>query len=94
MKQHHNSCWWQRWSHLFYSGLGEVAATEFIKLGTERCFCIEAPLSIRDGKWDQAPLLGTVMQERVIHHEPGCSWIEVDNKLHHFAKQFIPLRSV
>lgn len=37
------------------------------------------------GKWKEVSLVRTVMHERDIHKEPGCSWIEVDNKIHEFV---------
>ncbi|KAH7567181.1 hypothetical protein JRO89_XS07G0028200 [Xanthoceras sorbifolium] len=36
------------------------------------------------GKWDDAAKIRKLMRDRGIKKEPGCSWIEVENKVHVF----------
>lgn len=36
------------------------------------------------GRWDDAARVRKLMRDRGVKKEPGCSWIEVDNKVHVF----------
>eukprot|EP01018_Ginkgo_biloba_P030031 Gb_09793 [translate_table: standard] len=39
------------------------------------------------GKWDDVAKLRTLMQDNRVKKEPGCSWIEIKNRIHAFVAE-------
>ncbi|CAK8531609.1 unnamed protein product [Lathyrus sativus] len=40
-----------------------------------------------DGRWEEAARLKRLMHERGVKKKPGCSWIEIDKKVHVFVAE-------
>ncbi|CAM6105985.1 unnamed protein product [Calypogeia fissa] len=67
--------------------LGELAAQELFKLAPNDAavYVLLSNIYAAAGKWENVSMVRTMMQERGVSKERGCSWIEVDNKIHEFA---------
>ncbi|CAM6124798.1 unnamed protein product [Calypogeia fissa] len=67
--------------------LAELAAKEVFKLEPSKAstYVLLSHIYAAAGMWDKVSLVRTMMQERGVRKEPGCSWIEVDNKVHEFV---------
>lgn len=68
--------------------LGQLAANERAKLDPENAstYVLLSNIYAAAGMWQEVTMVRTMMQERGIRKQPGCSWIEVDNKIHAFYK--------
>ncbi|CAM6096132.1 unnamed protein product [Calypogeia fissa] len=67
--------------------LGELAAKELFKAepNDSSAYVLLSNIYAAAGKWEKVSLVRSVMQDRGVRKEPGCSWIEVDNKVHEFV---------
>ena len=63
--------------------LGEIAADQLLKIDPERSGNYVQLLNLygEAGLWDKAAELRMLMKERMIKKSPGCSWIEVRDKV-------------
>ncbi|CAM6127608.1 unnamed protein product [Calypogeia fissa] len=66
--------------------LGELSAEELFKLEPNESapYVLLSNIYAAAGKWEKVSLVRTMMQDRGVWKEPGCSWIEVGNKIHEF----------
>ena len=71
--------------------LGELVAKQPFELVPQNAstYVLLSNIYAAAGKWEEASLVRTIMQERGIHKQPGRSWIEVDNKIHDFVVEDI-----
>ncbi|KAJ8615244.1 hypothetical protein MRB53_034616 [Persea americana] len=63
--------------------LGEITADQLLKIDPERSGNYVQLLNLygEAGLWDKAAVLRMLMKERMIKKSPGCSWIEVRDKV-------------
>eukprot|EP01018_Ginkgo_biloba_P016412 Gb_25554 [translate_table: standard] len=66
--------------------LGKLAAERLFELNTEKAgaYVVLSNIYAAAGRWDDALKVRKMMKERGVSKEPGCSWIEVEKKLHMF----------
>jgi len=67
--------------------LGELAAKERLKLEPKDAstYVLLSNIYAAAENWEKVSSVRTTMQERGIRKEAGCSWIEVDHKIHAFV---------
>ncbi|XP_010553704.1 PREDICTED: pentatricopeptide repeat-containing protein At1g56690, mitochondrial-like [Tarenaya hassleriana] len=67
--------------------LAEVAATKLIEIEPENSgtYILLSNIYASRGKWAEVAELRKTMRERNISKSPGCSWIEVEKKVHMFS---------
>lgn len=72
---------------LNYVELAELALDEILKLEPKdaSAYVVLSNIYAAAGEWEMVSLLRSIMQKRGICKEPGQSWIEVYNKIHHFV---------
>lgn len=65
---------------------GELAARHIIEMDKESMgyFTLLCNFYSDTGKWDEISRLRTMMREKGIPVDPGCSWVEVKGKVHAF----------
>ncbi|KAK7309867.1 hypothetical protein RJT34_06952 [Clitoria ternatea] len=63
--------------------LGELAAKKLLQLGTEKSGLISNVFAA-DGRWNDVEEVRLKMKGNGLKKNPGCSWIEVGNKIHTF----------
>uniref|UniRef100_UPI0040747504 Synthetic PPR-DYW protein n=1 Tax=synthetic construct TaxID=32630 RepID=UPI0040747504 len=66
---------------------GERAAERILELDPESAapYVLLSNIYAAAGRWDEAAKVRKLMKERGVKKEPGCSWIEVNNKVHEFV---------
>ncbi|XP_006290740.2 pentatricopeptide repeat-containing protein At2g03880, mitochondrial [Capsella rubella] len=66
--------------------LAEYAAKKVIELDPEDAgtYTVLSNIYAKSQKWDSVEEIRTRMRDRGINKEPGCSWIEVNKKIHAF----------
>jgi pentatricopeptide repeat protein len=67
--------------------LAELAANCALKLEGQNAsvYVLLSHIYAATGMWDNVAKLGKLMKDRVVRKEPGCSWIEVNGKVHAFV---------
>nr|ABK26521.1 unknown [Picea sitchensis] len=66
--------------------LAERAVEQLIELTPENpgTYVLLSNIYAAAGRWDDAGKVRKMMKDRSVKKEPGCSWIEVQNKVHPF----------
>ncbi|XP_027367479.1 pentatricopeptide repeat-containing protein At3g63370, chloroplastic [Abrus precatorius] len=66
--------------------LGELAAKKLLQLDTENSgnYVLIANIFAADGRWNDVEEVRLRMKGNGLKKKPGCSWIEVENKIHTF----------
>eukprot|EP01018_Ginkgo_biloba_P030422 Gb_19924 [translate_table: standard] len=66
--------------------LGEVVAGHLFEIEPENTgnYVLLSNIYAKAGKWDGVAKVRTMMKDRGLKKTPGCSWIEVKNKVHAF----------
>lgn len=66
--------------------LGEVAAKKLLQLNTENSgnYVLVSNTFAADGRWNDVEEVRSIMKGNKLKKKPGCSWIEVENKIHTF----------
>eukprot|EP00268_Persea_americana_P045873 TRINITY_DN4700_c1_g1_i2.p1 TRINITY_DN4700_c1_g1~~TRINITY_DN4700_c1_g1_i2.p1 ORF type:complete len:632 (+),score=94.95 TRINITY_DN4700_c1_g1_i2:125-2020(+) len=69
-----------------YRNIGESIAKFLLEKGLANSgtYVLLSNIYAAEGKWDEVVRVRTLMKDRGIQKEPGCSSIEVDNKTHEF----------
>ncbi|XP_077215448.1 pentatricopeptide repeat (PPR) superfamily protein [Tasmannia lanceolata] len=67
--------------------LGEVAVRRMLELQPDSAgyYVLMSNLYASDGRWDEATKVRELMKERGLSKSPGCSFVEMDNRLHSFS---------
>lgn len=67
--------------------LGRLAAENLLKLEPQDAmtYVLLSNIYAAAGRWDDVSNLREIMKYRGVKKEPGCSWIEVRNKVHVFV---------
>eukprot|EP01018_Ginkgo_biloba_P009699 Gb_23924 [translate_table: standard] len=67
--------------------LGKLTAEIIFDLDAEdaTAYVLLSNIYAKSGKWDDVAKVRKVMKDRGIKKEPGCSWIEVKNRVHTFV---------
>eukprot|EP01018_Ginkgo_biloba_P022914 Gb_33051 [translate_table: standard] len=67
--------------------LGELAAQHLFELEPETpgYYVLLSNIYAEAGKWDGVARVRTMMKERGVKKQPGCSWIEINNNVHTFV---------
>ncbi|XP_061338109.1 pentatricopeptide repeat-containing protein At3g63370, chloroplastic [Gastrolobium bilobum] len=66
--------------------LGELATKKLLQMGTENSgnYVLISNIFAADGKWNDVEEVRLRMKGNGLKKKPGCSWIEVENKIHTF----------
>ncbi|XP_017974316.1 PREDICTED: pentatricopeptide repeat-containing protein At1g25360 isoform X2 [Theobroma cacao] len=66
--------------------LGIQAAERLIELMPQHdgSYVLLSNMYATAGRWDDVAKTRKLMRDRGVHKEPGCSWVEVENKVHVF----------
>ncbi|XP_072982959.1 pentatricopeptide repeat-containing protein At5g27110 [Typha latifolia] len=66
--------------------VGEEIARLLIRMDPDdhSTYVILANLYASAGRWDNVRKVRAMIRERGLKKNPGCSWIEIDKKIHHF----------
>lgn len=66
--------------------LGELAAKKLLQLNTENSgnYVLVSNTFAADGRWNDVEEVRLRMKGNGLKKKPGCSWIEVENKIHTF----------
>eukprot|EP01018_Ginkgo_biloba_P039897 Gb_15476 [translate_table: standard] len=66
--------------------LGKVAAERLFELEPENAgtYMLLSNIYAADGRWDDVARVRMMMKNRGLKKQPGCSWIEVKNRVHVF----------
>ncbi|GLT79255.1 hypothetical protein SLA2020_507490 [Shorea laevis] len=69
--------------------LGELAATKIIELdpGDVSSYVMLSNAHCAAGRWQNAITIRTEMKDKEMKRVPGCSWIEIRNKIHVFVNR-------
>ncbi|KAJ8771732.1 hypothetical protein K2173_026909 [Erythroxylum novogranatense] len=69
--------------------IAERAAQNIIQLGTENTgyYVLASNVYAALGKWEQATIIRKLIQDRGLKKDPGCSWIELRNRLYTFGSR-------
>ncbi|KVI11620.1 Pentatricopeptide repeat-containing protein [Cynara cardunculus var. scolymus] len=67
--------------------LGNFAAKKLLELDSEKMknFVLVSNFYALCGRWDDVDYLRTKMRQQGLKKDPGCSWIEIGNKIHVFT---------
>ncbi|ONK72179.1 uncharacterized protein A4U43_C04F16600 [Asparagus officinalis] len=67
--------------------LGAKAAEELLKLepSNAAAYAMLSNLYATKGKWDEVASVRKLMKDRGVQKKPGCSWIELNRKVHIFV---------
>lgn len=66
--------------------LGVKLAEQLIEINPDdhSTYVVLANMYASSGRWDKVRKVRTEMKERGLRKNPGCSWIEIDKKIHQF----------
>eukprot|EP01018_Ginkgo_biloba_P019534 Gb_23934 [translate_table: standard] len=66
--------------------LGEHAAEHLFELEPENsgCYVLLSHIYAEAGRWDGVAKVRKIMKDRRVKKSPGCSWIEINNRVHTF----------
>ncbi|XP_050382902.1 pentatricopeptide repeat-containing protein At3g24000, mitochondrial-like [Argentina anserina] len=66
---------------------GETAARKLFELEPEMdsTYVLLSNIYAKKGRWDDVRRVRTLMSSQGVKKEPGCSWVEVDGKVHTFV---------
>lgn len=69
--------------------IGEHAAHHLLKVDPKNAanYVLLSNIYAMAGMWENAEKVRKLMRDRKIEKIPGCSWIEIDNKVHSFHEQ-------
>ncbi|KAI4301192.1 hypothetical protein L6164_034496 [Bauhinia variegata] len=67
--------------------LGDIAARKLLQLDTENSgnYVLISNIFAADGRWNDVEQVRMKMKGNGLEKKPGCSWIEVGNKVHTFV---------
>lgn len=71
--------------------LAEKAANQFLQLDPSNAapYVMLSNMYARDGKWEEVATIRKLMRDRGVKKKPGCSWIEVNKRVHVFVAEEI-----
>eukprot|EP01018_Ginkgo_biloba_P002905 Gb_17321 [translate_table: standard] len=66
--------------------IGKIAAEQLFKLEPSEAgtYVVLSNIYAVSGRWEDVDQVRKMMNERRVKKEPGCSWIEINNKVHSF----------
>ncbi|KAL4395730.1 hypothetical protein AHAS_Ahas01G0021100 [Arachis hypogaea] len=69
--------------------LAVKAASEFVRIEPYSAvpYVVLSNMYASAGRWEEAATLKKLMRERGVKKTPGCSWIEIDKKVHVFVAE-------
>lgn len=69
--------------------LGEYAAEQLFKLEPQRAgpYILLSNIYASVGRWDEVTKVRNQMKYKGVKKEPGCSWVELGNKVHTFLSE-------
>ncbi|XP_061355754.1 pentatricopeptide repeat-containing protein At3g49710 [Gastrolobium bilobum] len=69
--------------------LAVKAANEFLKLEPDSAapYVMLSNMYASAGRWEESATVKRLMRERGVKKKPGCSWIEIDKKVHVFVAE-------
>ncbi|VVA23339.1 PREDICTED: pentatricopeptide [Prunus dulcis] len=71
--------------------LAVKAANQFLQLDPSNAapYVMLSNMYARDGKWEEVATIRKLMRDRGVKKKPGCSWIEVNKRVHVFVAEEI-----